>query len=247
LKATTPVKIDGDVNVYFDPIENHDYIMTVDVAKGRGQDYTTFNIIDITEQPFKQVATYRNNLISPLLIANILFKWANIYNSAYVIVENNDQGIVVANGLYYDLEYENTHVESMIKAGSIGVTMNRKVKRIGCSNLKDLIEGHELELYDLETISECSTFESRGDSFEASDGNHDDLVMNLVLFAWYVGTDLFINETDVSIKQRLFEEQIKMIEEELTPFGEVDDGLNEHEVIRNGGFVWEEQPFKYYS
>ena len=238
MKAKPPVSV-GDINVYKEPKANHDYIMTVDVAKGRGQDYSTFNIIDITARPFKQVACYRNNLISPILYPDIIHKWAKRYNEAYVIIESNDQGAVVANGLYYDIEYENTHVESMIKSGAIGMTMTRKVKRIGCSNLKDLIEEKRLEIVDLNTISECSTFEARGNSFEASDGNHDDLVMNLVMFAWYVGSEAFVNQTDVNIKQMLYEEKIKAIEDDITPVGIIDDGTDSRQQEVIDGEVWE--------
>lgn len=239
MKAKSPTVVANNVNVYVEPKENHDYIMTVDVAKGRGQDYSTFNIIDITSRPFKQVACYRNNLISPILYPDIIHKWAKKYNEAYVIVESNDHGAVVANGLYHDIEYENMHVESMIKAGAIGMTMNRKVKRIGCSNLKDLIEEKRLEIVDLNTINECSTFEARGNSFEASDGNHDDLVMNLVMFAWYVGSQEFVNQTDVNIKQMLYEEKIKALEDEITPVGIIDDGTNTNKQEIIDGEVWE--------
>lgn len=237
MKAESAVVV-GDVNVYAEPKANHDYIMTVDVAKGRGQDYSTFNIIDITTRPFKQVACYRNNLISPILFPDVIHKWAKKYNEAYVIIESNDAGSVVANGLYYDIEYENTHVESMIKANSIGVTMNRKIKRIGCSNLKDLIEEKRLHVVDLDTISECSTFEARGNSFEASDGNHDDLVMNLVMFAWYVGSQSFTDNTDVNLKHMLYEEKMKAIEDEVVPVGFIDDGQEDNtETI--AGQVWQ--------
>jgi len=240
MKAKPPVSV-GDINVYKEPKANHDYIMTVDVAKGRGQDYSTFNIIDISTNPFKQVACYRNNLISPILFPDIIHKWAKQYNEAYVIIESNDQGAVVANGLYYDIEYENMHVESMIKAGAIGMTMNRKVKRIGCSNLKDLIEEKRLHIVDLQTITECSTFEARGNSFEASDGNHDDLVMNLVMFAWYVGTEAFSNQTDMTMKQMLYEEKMKAIEDDITPVGIIDDGVETEKSETIGGDVWFEQ------
>jgi len=240
MKAKPPVSV-GDINVYKEPKANHDYIMTVDVAKGRGQDYSTFNIIDISTNPFKQVACYRNNLISPILFPDIIHKWAKKYNEAYVIIESNDQGAVVANGLYYDIEYENMHVESMIKAGAIGMTMNRKVKRIGCSNLKDLIEEKRLHIVDLQTITECSTFEARGNSFEASDGNHDDLVMNLVMFAWYVGTEAFSNQTDMTMKQMLYEEKMKAIEDDITPVGIIDDGVETEKSETIGGDVWFEQ------
>ena len=238
MKAVSPLADMGDVKVYEEPKKNHDYIMTVDVAKGRGQDYSTFNIIDISTNPFKQVACYRNNMISPILFPDIIHKWAKRYNEAYAIIESNDAGSVVANGLYYDIEYENVHVESMIKAGAIGMTMNRKVKRIGCSNLKDLVEEKRLELVDLDTISECSTFEARGNSFEASDGNHDDLVMNLVMFAWYVGSEAFVNQTDMTIKQMLYEQRNKEIEDDIVPVGIIDDGVDRDETEVIGGDVW---------
>jgi len=238
LKSGNPLYRQEGVAVYTKPIEKHEYLMFVDVAKGRGQDYSTFNIFDITERPFKQVAVYRNNMISPLLFPDIIYKYANTYNEAYVVIESNDQGAVVANGLYYDLEYENTHVESMVKAGAIGMTMNRKVKRIGCSNLKDLIEQDKVELVDSDTIIELSTFVARGSSFEASDNNHDDLVMNLVMFGWFVSSPFFNEMTDIDIKDMMYREQIAAIENELTPFGFTDDGLGPEYEVDAEGNAW---------
>jgi hypothetical protein len=172
------------------------------------------------------------------LLPNIINRWALEYNQAFVIVESNDVGSVVANGLYYDIEYDNMFVESFVKNSAIGMTMNRKSKRIGCSNLKDLLEENKLELIDLDTIQECSTFEARGQSFEASDGNHDDLVMNLVLFGYYAGTEMFYNDTDVDVKAMLYAEQIRAIEDEITPFGFVDTGIEEPKVEKVGRDRW---------
>jgi len=139
--------------------------------------------------------------------------------------------------LYYDLEYENCYVESMVKANAIGVTMTRKIKRIGCSNIKDLVEQSKIEIVDADTIIEMSTFVAKGSSYEASDNNHDDLMMNLVLFGWF-STNPFFNEmTDINVKDMIYAEQIKMIEEDLVPFGVVDDG-HEPEYIYEGGDMW---------
>lgn len=237
LKASTPLYTQNNVKVYERPKENHSYLMFVDVAKGRGMDYSTFNVLDVTSRPFKQVAVYRDNTISPLLFPDIIYKYANLYNEAYVIIESNDQGSLVCNGLYYDLEYENVFVESMVKANSIGVTMNKKVKRIGCSTIKDLIESHKVDIVDADTIIEMSTFVAKGTSYEASDGNHDDLMMNLVLFGWYSTTPFFAETTDIDIKSMMYAEQVKQMEDELVPFGIIDDGREEeHEVV--GGDVW---------
>ena len=214
----------GDLLVYDDVIEDHQYIMTVDVCQGRGQDYSTFNIIDVSVQPFKQVCVYRNNMISPILYPNIIYKYATAYNEAYVVVENNDQGMVVCVGLYQDLEYENIHLESAVKANAIGIRMDRKVKRMGCSSIKDIIENHKIDIVDERTIMEISTFVSKGSSYEASNGNHDDLMMNLVMFGYFVGTQSFGDMTNVDIKQMLFDQRMKEIEEDILPFGIIDDG-----------------------
>ena len=130
LKAIPPTRLleGNSLWVYEDTQKGHEYIMTVDVSKGRGQDYSTFNVIDISTRPFKQVAVYRNNVISPILFPDIIYKYAKVYNEAYVIIEANDQGGVVCNGLYYDHEYENMHVSSSIKANALGVEMIVRLK-----------------------------------------------------------------------------------------------------------------------
>ena len=213
----------GDLLVYEPPNKKHNYVMCVDVSKGRGQDYSTFNVIDISQRPFKQVAVYRNNTISPLLYPNIIYKYATLYNEAYVIIESNDQGTLVTNGLYQDLEYENLHMESAIKADRIGVEMNRKVKRIGCSAIKDIIENGKLKIVDPQTIIEMSTFVAKGVSFEASEGNHDDLMMNLVMFGYFAVGNNFEELTDVNLKEMMFDQRMKEIEDDLTPFGFIED------------------------
>lgn len=234
MKAKGPIYTQESIKVYERPKKNHDYMLFVDVAKGRGQDYSTFNVVDISARPFKQVAVYRDNNISPILFPDIIYKYAKIYNEAYCVVESNDQGAVVCNGLYYDLEYENVFVESMVKKNAIGVEMTRKVKRIGCSNIKDLVEQDKIDIVDADTIIEFSTFVSKGNSYEASDGNHDDLVMNFVLFGWFASTNLFNDMTDVNLKQMMYEENMRQIEDELVPFGEVDDGVGDGTEMIDG-------------
>ena len=221
----------GDLKVYGKPTEKHDYIMTVDVSKGRGQDYSTFNLIDISVRPFAQVAVYRNNTISPLLFPNIIYKYAKSYNNAYVVIESNDQGTVVCNGLYHDLEYENVHVESAIKANAIGIEITRKTKRLGCSAIKDILENNKLSIVDDTTILEISTFEARGQSYEASDGNHDDLMMNLVMFGYFASTQYFGDMTDINLKEMLFKNKMKQIEDDMVPFGFIDDGQAHMDVL----------------
>ena len=239
LKAAEPILRQESIRTFERPQDGHDYIMCVDVAKGRGQDYSTFNIIDITQRPFKQVCVYQDNMISPLLFPDIIHKYARTYNEAYVIIESNDQGAVVCNGLYYDWEYENMFVESSLKANALGATMTKKVKRIGCSNIKDLIEQNKLDIVDSETIIEMSTFVAKGQSYEASDGNHDDLMMNLVMFGWFAATEMFLNLTDIDFKNMLYSDRMQAIEDDMVPFGIIDDGRVETKEVDQGGVVWE--------
>ena len=229
LKTSRPIKIleGGDLLVYDEPRKGSQYVMCVDVAKGRGQDFSTFNVVDISSRPFKQVAVYRNNLISPLLFPDIIYKWANSYNTAYVVIESNDAGALVFNWIYHEMEYENVHMESMTKSSGVGVEMTRRTKRIGCSGFKDLMETNKLEIVDENTILEISTFEVKGASYEASPGNHDDLVMNFVLLGYLTSTTFFQELTDINIKKMMFDQRMQEIEEDVPPFGFRPDPVEE--------------------
>ena len=241
LRASNPISTfeGGDMVIYKKPQRKHDYILVADVSKGRGQDYSTFSLVDISTRPFEQVAVYRNNTISPLLFPNIIYKYANVYNKAYCIVESNDQGSVVCNGLYYDLEYENMHVESAVKANAIGIEINRRSKRLGCSALKDLLENNKLKVVDEQSILEISTFEAKGQTFQASTGNHDDLVMNLVLFGYFVSSAYFSNLTDINIKDIIFNQKMKEIQDDIVPFGFIDDGSEHIKKIETEDDPWQ--------
>ena len=242
-QSVEPEFIKENVFIYHQPRNDHEYVMTVDVSKGRNQDYSTFTVIDVTTQPFEQVAIFRDNNISPMLLPDIIYKYANLYNQAYVVIESNDQGGVVCNGLYYDLEYENMFVESSIKANALGATMTRRVKRIGCSTIKDLIEQGKLKINDAQTIIEMSTFVSKGNSYMAVGPNHDDLMMNLVLFAWFTTTDIFESLTNINMKDMLYRERLAAIQDDMLPFGFVDSGNYENDKYTKDteGNTWFEQ------
>lgn len=220
-KAARPKRIleNGDLLIYDEVRTDSKYVMTVDVAKGRGQDFSTFQVFDISARPFKQVAVYRNNLISPILYPDIIYKYANLYNEAYVVIESNDAGQLTCHGMHHELEYENLHYNSSIKSTGIGVEMTRRTKRLGCSGFKDLVEENKLEIVDEETIMEISTFEAKGASYEASDGNHDDLVMNLVMLGFIISTPYFQELTDINVKKMMFEQRMAEIEADVPPFG----------------------------
>jgi hypothetical protein len=235
MSAQKPILANSEntIFVYENPIEDHSYIITVDVGRGRGQDYSAFSIIDITNTPFKQVLTYYDNMVSPVLLSVIINKYGILYNNAFAIIETNDNGSLVVNSLFQDFEYENIYTE--IRGGriSFGVETTRKVKALGCSSLKDLIESSSLLIYDENTIRELCTFVTQGSSYGADSGNHDDLVMTLVLFSWFSSIELFKSFTDIDIKQDMFEQEIKNLENELVPVGfigsMIEDASNEKE------------------
>ena len=179
-------------------------------------------------------------MISPMLFPDIINKYAKAYNDALVIIENNAEGSMVATQLHYDIEYENVFVQGLMKAEDIGVTMNRKIKRIGCSTMKELLEENRLELVDRYAITELMTFINKGMSFEADKGYHDDMVMNIVLFSWFVTTQHFTYMTNHAVKDLLYAEQQKMIEDDMLPAGVFDTGstTNGQESFVEGGDRW---------
>jgi len=254
LPFQTPIqKSEEGLKVYQEPIPNHEYIMSVDVSRGKGIDYHAFSLIDISQMPYKVVATFRNNTMAPMLLPNILEPIAKKYNDAYVVVEINDIGGQVADIMHQEMEYENMLHTTMggvkgqtissgmgAKKSRVGVRTTKAVKRIGCSVLKSMIEEDKLIPEDYDIISELNTFVSSGTSFQAEKGHNDDMVMTLVVFAWVTSQKYFQDLTDTDIRTALYKEQMKEVEEQLMPFGIIDDGLggaNEPEIDSEGN-VW---------
>jgi Terminase RNaseH-like domain/Terminase large subunit, T4likevirus-type, N-terminal len=223
------------LDVYVEPQVGHTYCLVADVAKGVGGDYSAFQVIDITETPYKIVAKYRNNEISPLLYPNIIYKVGKDYNTAWVLLEINISE-QVAHILYSEMEYENIlmvtrHALGQTVSGGfgggksqLGVVTDKKIKRIGCHNFKALVEEQKLLINDADTISEISTFIEKKGSYEADEGYHDDLVMPLVLFGWLTTNSYFKDLNNVNLREVMYKKQMQAIEEELTPFGFYDDG-----------------------
>ena len=239
LAVKAPLSRKDNFDVYVQTIEDHRYFIAVDVAEGRGQDYSTFSVIDITEMPWTQVAKYRSNTVSPLLFPNIIQQVASAYNEATVLIESNGPGGEVCNILHYDLEYENTINESSVRS-KLGIKMTKRVKAVGCSNFKDLVENDKLIINDLETISEISQFIVQGKSWKAEVGSNDDLVMSLVLFSWFSSQDLFKDLNNIDLRTKLYDAKMAEIEDDLTPFGFIEDGANEEEKYTvEGGEIWQ--------
>ena len=260
IPSKKPLTSNAGLDIYEKPDKESTYVLVADVARGIQGDSSAFIVIDVSKIPYRLVGKYKNNEIKPLLFPNIIKKVATAYNNAFVMVEVNDIGDQVANALQFDLEYENLIMSTMRgRAGQIvgggfsggraqlGVRTTKAVKKLGCSNLKTLIESDKIILEDFDIISEMSTFVQHGQSFQAEEGHHDDLMMCCVLFAWLTGQTYFKELTNSDIRARLFEESQSQIEQDMAPFGFVVDGINdpEEETVDEYGNKWSTVVRKY--
>ena len=246
-----PLTQGGGLDVYEEPEPDHDYICTVDVARGVGNDYSAFVVFDITTFPHKVVAKYRNNEIKPMMFPNIIYDVAKGYNNAFVLCEVNDVGDQVAAIMQYDLEYQNILMCSMRgRAGQVvgqgfsgkktqlGVKMSKTVKKVGALNLKAILEEDKLILHDYDIIAELTTFIQKNNSFQAEEGCNDDLAMCLVIYSWLVAQDYFKELTDQDVRKRIYDEQKNQIEQDMAPFGFISDGLEDNSFVDADGDRW---------
>ena len=251
-----PIRKDmGDsFHIFKDPEPNHTYVMTVDVAEGLNQDYSTFSIIDVTQFPYRHVAKYRNNNIQPLIFPTLILQAARLYNDAFVLVEINSIGLQVSDILHHELAYENLikielkgkqgqqHTSGFKKKIAYGLKTSKQTKAIGCANLKTLIESDKLILNDYDTIQELMTFSVNKQSFKAEEGNNDDLAMTLVHFGWLTGQRYFKENINNDIRSALQQEQLNIMDQDIVPFGIVDNGVDDpfdkEEELRDINEAW---------
>tara|TARA_Y100001938_G_scaffold150523_1_gene241839 strand:- start:293 stop:1960 length:1668 start_codon:yes stop_codon:yes gene_type:complete len=248
-----PIQSNAGLDIYVRPEKDNVYMITADVSRGTANDYSAFVVFDVTEIPYKMVAKFRDNEIKPLLFPTKIHEVAKAYNQAYVMVEVNDIGEQVANALQFDLEYDNLVMASMRgRAGQIlgagfsggraqlGVRTTKAVKKIGCSNLKQLIEDNKLIIEDYDAVNELSTFIVRGSSYQADDGCNDDLVACMFMFAWATDQTYFKELTDNDIRKTMIKEQQDMLEQDMAPFGFIVNGVDDpfEDTIDEYGTRW---------
>lgn len=250
LAYSKPIYEKDGLYQYVAPEEDKIYSMVVDVSRGKGLDYSTFTVIDVTQMPYKQVCTFRDNYIGPVDFSSIIFRVATAYNQAFVLIEINDIGEQVSDTLQMDFGYENLlYTESagrsgkrisngFGKASDKGIRTTKSVKSVGCSMLKMLVEQNQLILLDFNTIQELSRFSKKGNSYEAESGSHDDLAMNLVLFSWLTDQTFFKEITDINTLHKLREKTEEQIQDDLLPFGFIANGAeNDQNAIEPGGWM----------
>jgi hypothetical protein len=254
LTYRTPIQSNAGLDVYEQPKEGNTYLITVDVSRGTSNDYSAYIVFDVSQVPYRVVAKYRDNEIKPLIFPQKIYQVARAYNLAFVLIEVNDIGEQVANAMQYDMEYDNLIMASMRgRAGQIlgggfsggraqlGVRTTKAVKKIGCSNLKQLIEDNKLIVEDYDTINELSTFIVKGSSFEADDGCNDDMVACLFIFGWCTDQTYFKELTNNDIREQMYRENQDQLEQDMAPFGFMINGLEDEnigEAIDEYGTRW---------
>jgi len=243
LTFKTPLQERSGLTMYEEPQKGRTYICVADVSRGKGLDYSAFHIIDSTKMPYKQVCTFRDNMIGPMEYAEVIWRTTKSYNEALILVEINDIGEQVSDVLHNDFEVEGIlFTESAGRSGKRisggfgknvdkGIRTTKSVKAIGCNMLKMLVEQNQLIINDFNTIQELSTFSRKGNSYEAESGCHDDLVMGLVLYGWLADQPFFKDLTDINTLAALRERSEEDMINDLTPFGFYDDGNDEEEMI----------------
>jgi len=244
---------------YFQPIKDHIYMAVCDVSRGKGLDYSAFQLVDVTSMPYQQTCVYRNNSVTPVDYAEVIHRVAKAYNNASVLVEVNDIGEQVSHSLHYDFGYEHVlftenagrsgkRITAGFGGGSVdkGIRTTKVVKSVGCSILKLLIEQNQFVVNDFHTINELSTFSKKGNSYEAEPGKHDDLVMCLVLFAWLSEQQYFKDYTNINTLQSLRDKSEEDMEQDMAPFGFMEDGRDtideEYEIYNPDAWMWSTQP-----
>ena len=254
LAYRAPKQSNAGLDVHIPPEEGHTYVLVADVSRGTKNDYSAFVVMDVSEIPYRVVAKFRDNELKPLIFPSKIYDTARAYNQAYVLIEVNDIGEQVANAMQFDLEYDNLIMASMrgragqvIGAGfsggraQLGVRTTKAVKKIGCSNLKQLVEDNKLIVEDYDIINELSTFIVKGSSFEADDGCNDDLVACLFIFAWLTDQTYFKELTNNDIRRVMMNEQQDMLEQDMAPFGFIVNGLEDEnigEMVDEYGTRW---------
>ena len=246
-----PITRNKGLDIFTDPEDDHSYVITADVARGVGKDYSAFIVFDTTSFPYKVVAKYRDNEIKPMVFPSIIERVAKSYNKAYVLIEVNDIGDQVASILNYDLEYPNVMMCAMrgragqqLGAGfsgsktQLGVKMSVATKKLGCSNLKALVEEKKLEFCDFNIVQELTTFISRNNTFAAEDGCNDDLAMCMVIFAWCVAQDYFREMTDNDVRKEIYNDKEGQIEQDMAPFGFISSMDDDDSFVDAQGDRW---------
>ena len=249
LAPEEPVEYDDSgLKIFEQPDKEKIYFLMADVSRGQGNDYSAFIVVDGSSAPYKVVASYKNNTVSPFNFPMVIKTIAEKYNNAYVLVETNDIGGQVSSILYNDLEYENLLMTKIMgRKGQIlsqgfangrsemGLRTTMQTKKIGCAIFKRLVEEDKFLINDERIIQEMTTFVAKSNTFKAEEGHNDDLVMCMVFFSWLTRQEYY---TDLIETAKLNYEDAKKPEDDNILFIPNQNEEDEGGEFVSGGAVW---------
>jgi len=171
-------------------LESHNYVISADVSRGDGADYSTFHVIDIVES--EVVAEFKGK-VPPDQLAVLLAEAGRRYGNAMLCPESNTYGYAVLMKLQ-ELGYTNIYFKkekdkfnAMYGSGPIAKagfsTQNQSRAQI-LTKLEEVIRNKKVSIYSSRLVSELKTFVWTGAKAQAQRGKNDDLVMSLAIGLW---------------------------------------------------------------
>lgn len=233
-----PIRISGFDNnlwIWEEPIENEEYLIVGDVARGDGQDYSACHVIKLSN--LEQVAEYKAKL-PPDLYAKFLYKLGEDYNKGLMVVEANSIGYATCLKLQ-EMKYPNQFYSMK---GQFNARNKKKLERafrdkenmvpgfqttsasrpLLVSQLEEDVRNLNIKIHSIRTVNELRTLIWNNGKPEATAGYNDDLCISLGIGLLVVATTL----KDITDSKLLLEETLKGISNNYTEADEVIDNLN---------------------
>jgi len=192
----------------YDPSCN--YLMVADVARGDGEDYSTFHIIQL--ETLSVIGEYHGKP-NPDLFATMINQIGREFGNAMLVVENNNIGFAVLDklieaqypNLYHSIksthEYIEQHVADTITNSVPGFSTSMKTRPLIIAKLEEFIRNKLIKIYSTRTINEMRTFIWNNGKPQAMRGYNDDLVMALAIACWVRDTALQANARDLNYQK----------------------------------------------
>jgi len=194
------------------------YLLSADVARGDGNDYSVFHIFKL--ETMEIIAEYQGKL-TPDLFSEVIFNAGREFGNCMVVVENNSVGFSVLEKLkekeypnvYHSIKSTHEYVEQIVaesRTGTIaGFTTSSKTKPLLIAKFEEFIRNKILTIYSSRLRSELDTFIWNNGRAEAQQGYNDDLIMACAIGCWVRDTAIVENKRDLEYKKALLGSIIK--------------------------------------
>ena len=208
--------IDSNYWIWQPPNYTKNYVVSADVSRGDGTDYSAFHIIDV--ESLEQVAEYKGK-ISTQDFGNMLVNVASEYNNALLVVENNNIGWAAIQqvidreypNLFYtskDLQYVDVQHQITNKYRSQernmvpGFSTTSKTRPLIVAKLEEMFREESVVVHSQRLIDELFVFIYNGNRAEAMTGYNDDLVMSFAIALWVRDTALRLRSEGIELSKK---------------------------------------------